>query len=664
MRAVSVLLLSLAVLGAGCAEEAAAPSLAPPVRTDVQDPASAERPERAERVARRAAEPAAAAVAEEAGTGIPGSKPLPPELESRLRAELTEMADDEGWRLRWWSFGQAGKGGFDLEPFGAGAEARLWYLLDTLELDDPLLRGVQRALGAAGAASKDVMARLRSDAAAVRSRALGVLAREWDCPPESAAEVGRVIRSGLTSRDEEERRSAAAAAGRLAPQCGDFTPELMDAFVSGAPPTQAEAVKALVGTTYTGSDGVFSSPAFASRRAVLRAALAHDESDVRIAALVALRARGGSARTFEPAVALRLRDTAPDVRKAAADAFDYMKPSDVSIPGLLEAIADPVHDVRHRALWAFANHAMGEEVPLDLVLREVRAGRAERLSTPEVMVLSKHGVESAEALPYLLACVAQTQGDGNYERPYAIAALCAVAPGDEEVYERLQACSWAAYIPTVEACARGLGRFGERSIPRLTALLDRNKHADFEVKIAAADGLVHIGDAALPALIERLDAPRDDTRKAVQRAIERLYAGSPSLEARLSEVLHSPSASLRARGVEAVGALEIPSQALFDTLADLLHDPVADVRRCSADALLRHRAVPDSAAADLRDMLARDPPPGRLLAARALARLHPKDPALPDALRELVEQHPGAVRLGASNLLKELSESDDRNEGE
>jgi HEAT repeat protein len=153
------------------------------------------------------------------------------------------------------------------------------------------------------------------------------------------------------------------------------------------------------------------------------------------------------------------------------------------------------------------------------------------------------------AIPVLAEMTRRPDGPGAYQ---AVVALGRLASRTQEAAPALVAALRHADPDIRRAAARSLGQIGPPIIPALQeALAD----SDREVRRSAVEALGWIGAAAVPTLIEALNNESPSARRAAARALGRFGPAAKAAEPALIEALRGTDEKVRQAAARALGEI-------------------------------------------------------------------------------------------------------------
>ncbi|MBM4320845.1 MAG: hypothetical protein FJ125_13050, partial [Deltaproteobacteria bacterium] len=402
------------------------------------------------------------------------------------------------------------------------------------------------------------------------------------------------LQAVLASKDPGLQRSAAAALMMLGDKKGAAT--LLPLLDERSPNVRRAAATAI---------GRLNGPAHAAE---LVAHVNDRDRGVRRALLDSLVAiQDNSAEVVDALLSLS-RDQAVDLRYAAVKALGRAIGEERVVDRLLDALADPVDQVRRAAVHLLAAHKVARAVPR---LCDLLRDGPERLSQ----------IKAAQALGAL--------GDQQAVERLSFALLVedfslqdAAAQALTSILGEVDLDSFRAQAnASLERWSR-VTEMGSAAIPPLVRTVqnqDRTAHGT-RIRSAAARALgvlARLGHAAaLSPLLDLLDERTPAVRVAAADAL--VTAGEPAAAAKIALLLDDQNPELRAAAVKALGALGQAgsAQRLFELA---LGDPEREVRLAAVEAQ-GHLGV--AALPALKRLLASDQEQEcRLLACGSLGRL-------------------------------------------
>ena len=256
----------------------------------------------------------------------------------------------------------------------------------------------------------------------------------------------------LKDDDNEVRRNAASALGRIGPAAEAAVPALIEA-------------------------------------------LKDDDNEVRRNAAFALGRIGPAAEAAVPALIEALKDEDSDVQRRAAFALGRIGPAaEAAVPALIEALKDEDSDVQRRAASALGRIGLAAEAAVPALIEALKDGdRDVRRSAADA--LGRIGPAAEAAVPALIEAL---KDEDSWFRNSAAFALGRIGPAAE-----------AAVPALIEALkddndalggiAFALGRIGPAAEATVPALIEALKDDDIDVRSSAADTLQVIANGSLGA---------------------------------------------------------------------------------------------------------------------------------------------------------------------
>lgn len=151
-----------------------------------------------------------------------------------------------------------------------------------------------------------------------------------------------------------------------------------------------------------------------------------------------------------------------------------------------------------------------------------------------------------KAVPTLADMVHRPKDPGSYQ---AVVALGGLGPQTDAAVSALVTAFRHADPDVRRAAARALGEIGPAAIPELKQVL---AGPDQEVRRRAVEALGWIGSEAVPALIESLKDESPPVRRAAARALGRLGAQAKAAEPALIEAVNDPNPQVQQSAARAL----------------------------------------------------------------------------------------------------------------
>jgi HEAT repeat protein len=336
-------------------------------------------------------------------------------------------------------------------------------------------------------------------------------------------------------------------------------------------------------------------------------------------ACLVLREIGPEAKDAAPALAAKLQDPNPEIRREAALTLGAL--GDAAIP-VVPQLAVAVNDEQTRGAATFALGQIGQ-MPRDAEAKiQANAASGDKfLSTISYWTLARVHPDDKELRRKATERLVERIMDKDaFVRVAAARALVALPPAPDvalPIWEKaLQNADEATIHHAMDALARMgapavprlidalkhksmraqvahiLGEIGPAAAPATEALAKLAVEADARVATEAALALAKIGPeakAAVPALSAALQQPDSPNAHAIVYALGRIGPGAAAAEPALFAALKSSDRSLAVLSAWALTRLHPPSQQMasraMPVLLAGLEDALPQSRQAAADAL-------------------------------------------------------------------------------
>ncbi|WP_199245211.1 HEAT repeat domain-containing protein [[Phormidium] sp. ETS-05] len=429
---------------------------------------------------------------------------------------------------------------------------------------------------------------------------------------EAKAAVPDLI-TALKDKDDGVRRSAAEALGDIGAEAKAAVPDLITALKDkddGVRRSAAEALgdigaeaKAAVPDLITAlkqdkDDGVRRYAALTLERIGAEAkaavpdlitALKDKDAQVRSSAASALERIGAEAKASVPDLITALKDKDAQVRGSAAGALANMgAEAKASVPDLITALKDKDAQVRSRAAGALVNMSAEAKAAVPDLITALKDKDAD-VRHYAAWALGNIGAEAKAAVPDLITALKDKDADVRHYAAYALGNIGAEAKA--AVPELITALKQDKNDDVRGNAASALGRIGaeaKAAVPELITALKQDKNDD--VRGNAASALGRIGaeaKAAVPDLITALKQDKnDDVRGNAASALGRIGAEAKAAVPDLITALKQDKNDwLRRSAASALGSMGAEAKAAVPELVTLLKDD--EVRYSAASALAR-----------------------------------------------------------------------------
>jgi HEAT repeat protein len=459
---------------------------------------------------------------------------------------------------------------------------------------------------------------------------------EWlgDAGEYSARTKGYVsaVAAKLCHSSPEVVAAAAEALGKLGSPGADYLDDVVQLLQNGNPKVKLAAVRTI------GRFGPAAATSAASLGGIISSCSASDE-DIKVAAVVAL----GQIKAEHEVTTLAklLQDASPDVASAACCALGDLGATEFS-----DDIAAKMKDSKTRCAAVSALLELGVH----------KAGIVECLSDDDygtrlaaVDALCKKGKSSASEVSQVLkhqkpaakcaACLA-LGGMGLDGARYADEIAALFTNSEEDTSWLAAAVGGGAHRPPAAmrkprcAAIRAIGMLGDESLA--LKISDLATHADWEVRLAAAEALGHLGDAARDmsgVLSVCLD---DDTYPVRAKAVEAL--GRLGVETRrLPDMLNDKAQIVRIAALKVVETLGESGRIYSAEVAALLNDPLNSVKAAAARALAEMGDSCQCFASVIASFLNEEDPLLRLAALEVLPKLGSYGAAFKEDMEALMQ---------------------------
>jgi HEAT repeat protein len=489
---------------------------------------------------------------------------------------------------------------------------------------------------AADSSVKELIDLLNSPDAAVRLNAIDQLGAQG----EKAAEAAPALTSLLKDADQAVRRHAVKALVAIRPGPKVMIPLLIKLMEDSDPGVHARILNAITEVGETAVPGLIE-------------ALKNDK--VAFWACIVLRGMGPAAKGAAPALAEKLKDPRPEIRREAVLALGAIgEAANAALPQIVAVLGD--EDTRTAATFVLGQ--LGK-IPADAE-QQIRANAKSDdkfLSTVSYWALARvHSEDMAlrrQATEQIVECL---KDQDPYVRVAAARALAALPPAPEITIPILEKALKDADATTAHYALDALASIGAQAVPRLVDILE--KHGGLRVEVAYILG--QIGPAAAPATeaLAKLVADKDinlatEAALALAKIGPAAKSAVPALLAALQKEGTNAHAIILALGN--IGPDAAPAEPLLlkamksedGSLAVTAASALTQIHPRSTEAAAK--AIPVLVAC-LTDSL----PETRRAAAESLGELGPLALEAVPALQEAVKDADKAVREAAAKALKSM----------
>jgi HEAT repeat protein len=480
----------------------------------------------------------------------------------------------------------------------------------------------------------DLVGQLKSSDESARLKAIDQLGAQGEKAAEAVAPLTALLKDGSAT----VRSHAAGSLGEIGAPAKSAAPELIALLKDADDTVRRQAVKALVAIrpgprvmlplfTQLMRDSdpgvqmrILNEIAEVGEAAVpgLIAALKNDQTAYW--ACIVLREMGPAAKDAAPALAEKLKDSRPEVRREAVLALGAMK--EAAIP-LLPQIAAIVSDEPSKTAATFVLGQLGQ-IPAgseEIIRKNVQSDDL-FLSTVSLWALARVHPEDKELHRQATQQLVDRLKDQDpFVRVAAARALAALPPTPEITIPILEKALRNADTKTVHHALDALASLGAPAVPRLVELLNQQKplrvqlaytlgqmgpaaapateslaklvgDEDVNLSTEAVLALSKIGPAAkgaVPALSAALQKEKCPNAHAIIYALGKIGPSSASAEPLLQKALGSKDSSLAVVAAWAITQIEPRSAQtaakVVPVLVTGLSDSLPESRKAAAEAL-------------------------------------------------------------------------------
>jgi len=331
----------------------------------------------------------------------------------------------------------------------------------------------------------------------------------------------------------------------------------------------------------------------------LAALLAHESSEVRLVAIVALGIYGSDAKEYVDLLILRLSDSDPKLHEVAAWALGRIGgPAQKAVQQLIAMSNTAPPKERNAAIWALGDIGPKADDAVPALIQHLKGEAAQTAA----MVLGRIGKPAHSAVPHLIE--AALNHPENSVRRRAIWALGTIGEPEDDILDALVKVLNTSDRPDLlgrAASAIGsLGRAAQPALPVLIATLQAAARHDpprSGVGHACTLAILKIGrtdpQRAVAALLSLFAEETSDAQVKAAWAFGELGKYSEQAIPVLIQALHSPNRELRGNAVESLGDIY--------RLADLNKRQRQEV--ASAIIALRHRETDEWVKSEIDEAL-------------------------------------------------------------
>jgi HEAT repeat protein len=372
-------------------------------------------------------------------------------------------------------------------------------------------------------------------------------------------------------------------------------------------------------------------------------------------ALLILRDIGPEAKDAIPAIAGKLQDKKPEIRREAALTLGAMGEAAVSVVPQIAALLSDEHAA------PAATFVLGElqQIPkeAEATIRANAENKDLMLSTVSLWALARVHPEDKELrIKTTETLVARLKDKDQFVRVAAARALAALPPAPEITAPIWEKAMQDADETTIRLAMDAMAALGVQAVPRLTAAL---KYEKFRVDVVYALG--RIGPAAAPAAGELAKLVDDKNSRVAHEAIIALGEIGPgakdAVPALAKGLDQEKDLDLNFAAIAfALGNIGPAAAAAEPALLRQLESKDDNVRLLCAWALARIEPAKADVAAKavpvLVDGLALPLVQDRLLSAEALGGFGPLAASAADALKKAAAEENKDVQAAAAKALK------------
>ncbi len=371
-------------------------------------------------------------------------------------------------------------------------------------------------------------------------------------------------------------------------------------------------------------------------------------------ACLALRDIGPAAKDAVPALAEKLKDPRPEIRREAILTLGAMK--EAAIP-VLPQIAAALSDKHARTAATFAFGQIGQ-IPAnaEATIRTNAKSDDRLLATASLWTLARVHPEDKDLRRQVTEqLIARLKDPDGFVRVEAARALAALPPAPEITVPIWEKALQGADEATAQHALDALAALGAPAVPRL---IDALKHKQLRADVEYILG--RIGPAAAPAtnaLVKLMDDKDARVANEAVLALASIGPGAKDAIPALVKVLQqgSDEKTIFSSSAYALGKIGPDAAAARPALLHLLSHSDRHLALVSAWALTQIQPVSAEVAAKVVPVLvaglAAPLPLGRQSAAEALGNLGPRAKEAAGALRKALSDEDKEVRAAAEKAL-------------
>jgi HEAT repeat protein len=489
---------------------------------------------------------------------------------------------------------------------------------------------------AADSSVKDLIGMLNSPDAAVRLKAIDQLAAQGDKAVEAAPQLTAL----LTDADQSVRRHTVKAIMAIRPGPKVMLPLFIKLMEDSDPGVHARVLEAITEAGEAAVPGLIES-------------LKNDK--VAFWACIVLRDMGPVAKAAAPALAEKLKDPRPAIRREAVLALGAI--GEAAMPAVPQIVA-LLKDENAQGAATFVLGEIGK-IPADAE-PQIRANAKsddKSLSTVSLWALARVHPEDKELRRQATERIADNLKDKDpMVRVVAARALAALPPAPEITIPILEKALKDADPTTMRYALDALATIGAPAVPKLVAVLEQQK----ELRVAVAYTLGQMGPDAAPAAPALAKLVADEDLNLATEAVLALGKIGPAAKSAVPALCaalqkegtnaHAIVLALGDIGPDAAAAEPLLLKAMEGknkSLAVIAATALTEIQPRSAKAAAK--AVP-VLVAGLTDAL----PETRQAAAESLGDLGPLAREAAPALQKAAKDEAKGVREAAAKALKSV----------
>ncbi len=398
-----------------------------------------------------------------------------------------------------------------LRAIGAPAVEALQKVLAEKDREPGCRRDAATMLGRLGEAARPaipaLIEALNDKDIETQNRAAQALVELGAAPLEAAPALVRLAKESAAFRPK-----SLAAFESMGEHAADYPLALLKLKAKEDTGTRREAARILVRLA----------PRFKQNPEPLFAGLEDSDDSVRATTLEALAACGAESKTLLAPLTAALADTHPEVAQAACKSLAGMSSEPAALVALAEIRVRGAQNVMRNEAGRAVIAAGTRALPALPVLRQALKDKDDSVREWAMQAIENIGPAAADAIPDMLECLVQFKAT------------------------RLEA-------------ARAMGKFGEKSVDPLIALLS---NSDADVRRHAGFALGFVGAPAIAQTAAALSSENADAVEAAIGALERLAPDSAPAIPELVRLLGSKSAPIKSaaqRALAKLGPLAAPA---------------------------------------------------------------------------------------------------------